>query len=96
MFKEEELNNIFNQEVIDYVEELNYIEFSIDLKLLGVENDKYFQYSRFQLGDNGLLEVVLLVNNGIIEYDKKVSTLKDLKYAVLHLDEWEDDWNQDE
>ena len=75
MYKEEELNELFNQDVIDYVEELNYIEFSIDLKLFGVENDKYFQHSRFQLGDNGLLEVVLLVNNGIIEYDKKVSTL---------------------
>lgn len=96
MFKEEELNKLFNQEVINYFETSNYIEFTIDLKLLGVKNNKFLQRSRFQLGDNGLLEVILTVNGGIFEYNKKVNILDDLKYAVLHLEEWEDDWNQDE
>lgn len=95
MYKEEELNEIFNRAVVDYRKESNYIEFILDLKQLGIENNKYFNHTSFQLVDTGLLEILLTANSGIIEYQKKIKNLEDLKYAVLHLEEWEDDWNQD-
>ena len=94
MYKEEELNELFNQEVCSYVEETNYIEFTLDLILLGIDSIKYFQHSRFQLADTGLLELILLPNGGVMEYHMKVKDLEGLKKAIINLDEWEDDWNE--
>lgn len=97
MFKKEELESIFNQDINNYTDRAieDAIIFIIDLEVLGIEDDKYLKDSTFQLGETGLLELVILANGGIMEYHKKVSTLDDLKYAVEHLDEWEDDWNED-
>jgi len=38
----------------------------------------------------------MLSGGCVLEYDKKIKNLEDLKYAITHLDEWQDDWNQDE
>jgi len=94
MFKKEELEKLFNNAVSQYSVYIEGIIFTLNMEMLGIEDEKYWKHSRFELGHNGLLELSILADGGILEYDKKIKNLDDLKYAIDHLDEWEDDWNQ--
>lgn len=94
MFKKEELEKLFNYAVSQYFTYIEGISFTLNLEMLGLDDEKYWKHSTFELGNNGLLELSILYDGGVLEYDKKIKNLDDLKYAIEHLDEWEDDWNQ--
>ena len=94
MFKREELENTF-EGILQYSRNIEGISFVVNLEMLNIHNDRYLKHSTFELGNNGLLELILLSDGGILEYDRKIKNLNDLKYAITHLDEWVDDWNQE-
>jgi len=98
MFSKEELESIFNQNINNYSDSAieDKIIFIIDLEILGITSEKYLKFSTFELGKNGLLELVILTDGGVLEYHKKINNLEELKYAIDNLDDWQDDWNLDE
>jgi len=94
MFTKEEIEQKLRQLISAYSNNIEDIQFDVDLKLLGEFDESTFaRYSTFILEITGLLTLLITVNGGLIEYHKKVQTLDELKYAITHLSEWEDDWN---
>jgi len=94
MFTKEELEQTFNQTINSYSNNIEEIVFDVNLGKLGeFDSSKYAKFSTFVLEITGLLTLLITMNGSMLEYHKKVQTLTELKYAITHLDKWEDDWN---
>ena len=93
MFTLEEINTTFPNAVWSFGADTDDIRFVLDLVKLEIVSNQFLNLSLFCLESTGLLTLVVKKDGRPLEYHMKVKTLKDLHYAITHLDEWDDDWN---